>query len=116
MTTIKDLAIKHQYYCSDSNYYSNDCLYKHTSFRAFLSEIGDFDLDYNLVFRWDIKEKTDDEDEPTGEYYMEIFNMQQRRGRFVIIFIEKVTDKDVPDILKFLKPRFEHLKSLWQPL
>lgn len=113
--TLKDLAVKHEYYCSETNYYSNDCFYKHPSWAdAGLDEY--LDMDYNLIFRWDIKEKTDDDDNGTGEYYMEVFNMQQRKGRFVIINIETVTEEDVPAILAFLKPRYEHLTKLWEPL
>jgi hypothetical protein len=47
---------------------------------------------------------------------MEIFCMQQRKGKFVILTIDTITEDDVPMILEYLKPRLKHLIELWSPL
>lgn len=110
MKTIKDLSVDHQYYCSDNNYYNNDCLYKVDTWDQYVAENEDEDFDLNLIFRWDVKQGD------SGNYYMQIFVMQQRKGRFVIRQINEVDDKDVKSIIKYLTPRLNHLISLWNPL
>lgn len=109
---IKDLAVDHPYYCSDSNYYSREPSQNYITFSGFYEDYKDADIDYNLCFRWDIKEQ---EDNP-GLYYMEIFIIQQRKGIFTPITIDLVTDKDVPMILEYLKPHWDKMKTLWNPL
>lgn len=113
--TLKELAIDHEYYCSDHNYYSNDCYFSSANWQEFIDEMGGADLDMNLLFRWDIT-PYDEEIEDKKGFYMQLFYMQQRKGRFIICNIESVTDEDVPNIIKFLTPRFLHLKKLWLPL
>jgi hypothetical protein len=108
--TFKDLLTKHSYYCSDSNYYSNDAHIKYDNFDDFLSEFKDSDLDYNLCFRFDIH-KHDEKD----SYYAEIFMMQQRKGKFVPICINEVTEYDTDNIVKWLLPRYNYLNKLWKP-
>lgn len=115
--SIKDLAVEHSYYCSQENYYSTDCSHEFMTFQDFLSEWDDSDLDMNMIFRWDVKKKYD---ESTGEYIdkyrMLLFVMLQRKGIFMSLLIDEVTDEDVPAILEFLKPRLDYIKELWLPL
>jgi len=51
----KDLLQDHDYYCSDSNYYSKDAGQSWDSFQDFYNKYKDADVDMNLIFRWDIK-------------------------------------------------------------
>lgn len=116
---LEDLAVKHSYYCSSNNYFSNDCTYEFNTVDDFLSEMGESDMDYNLIFRFDIT-KYDPEDYyedeiPKEGYYAEIFNMQQRKGKFCCLRILSVKEEDVDKLVDYLKPRFEHLKELWKP-
>lgn len=83
-------------------------LTQHETWDEFISNMGHSDLDMNLVFRWDVN-KCDE-----GGYYMEIFIVHQRKGRFVPFFIKCVEDKDLHSILEFLKKRKSHLKNLWE--
>ena len=109
--TLKDLAVDHDYYCSDNNYYNNDGSLKYDTFNDFYSEFKDADIDMNLVFRWDLNQI-----EETKEYYLEIFQMKQRKGIFTPIHIELFEEKDIPLFLEYMKPHIDKLKSIWTPL
>lgn len=113
--------INHPYYCNLGNYYSNEPGDEFKSFTDFLAEHGESDFDMNLVFRFDWKEG---EDHDAGAYTgddnyrngrLEIFWMGQRKGLYRFSTVE-VCRADEPAVLKFLKPRWEHMKQLWEPL
>ena len=108
---LKDLAIKHPYYASDSNYYSRDAAQHYNTWADFYEEFFDADIDMNLVYRWDITER-----DKSGRYYMEVFVICQRKGIYMPIMIDYVDEKDVPQIIEFMKPHFEKLLSIWNPL
>lgn len=108
---IKDLAVEHSYYCSDNNYYDINTNYHHDNWEEFMSEMGDSDMDYNLVFRWDIKLLED-----TNEYYMDLFYMQQRKGKFIVCTVDNVTDKDEESIRVFLSKYWNYMTELWKPI
>ncbi len=108
---IKDLAVDHDYYTSDSNYYSNDASGHYENWDSFYNEFKDADIDMNLVFRWDIYKK----DEEKG-YYMQVTIIAQRKGIYMPIHIDSVEDKHVEQIKEFMKPHFEKLVSIWNPL
>ncbi|WP_430974660.1 hypothetical protein [Sunxiuqinia rutila] len=108
--TLKDLAINHEYYCSESNYYINEASLKYETFADFYEEFHDADVDMNLVFRWDLHER-----EESKRHYLEIFQMKQRKGIFTPIHIAYFDEKDIPLFVKYLKPHIEKLKSIWQP-
>lgn len=109
ITTIKQLAVKHDYYCQESNYYSNEAHTSFNTFSDFYKEMGQSDVDMNLCFRWDVKDNED------GTFSMLVCIMHQRKGRYWPNEINIVTDKDVPLILKYLKPHNDKLKQLWLP-
>ena len=108
--TLEDLAVEHDYYCSDNNYYSSDAGLQYPTFADFYEEFKDADVDMNLVFRWDLRKSGDHEG-----YYLEIFQMQQRRGKFVPIYIELFEEKDIPQFVAYLQPHIEKLKNIWKP-
>lgn len=106
----------HGYYCNDGNYYSNDCVFEFDCFSEFVDEMGTSDMDYNLLFRWDVKLKYDEDgNDIQGEYQLFLYWMQQRKGRFVVNVVSDFKQEDVEGFLTFVKPRWEHLKSLWTP-
>lgn len=109
--TLQELSVDHDYYASENNYYSNDVTQHYYCWDDFYSEMHDADVDLNLVFRWDIW-KEDDSD----WYSMQISIIQQRKGIYAPFLIDKVEEKDVPEIEVFLKPHFEKLITIWQPL
>lgn len=113
-TKISDLAIKHDYYCNGSNYYSNDARVEYRSWPAFMVDYFDADEDMNLCFRWDVS--AHDDEKPELGYYAEIFIMGQRKGLFKPIHIERVIDEDVHSILEYLGKHWAKMQRLWCPL
>jgi hypothetical protein len=109
--TLKQLSVNHAYYCSDSNYYSNDASVSYKIWDDFMDEFKDSDMDYNLCFRFDLLK-----DDDTDFYYAMIFMMQQRKGKFVPIHVGLITEEDVPSIVAWLTPRWEYMKKLWKPI
>jgi len=117
MQELKKLAIEHDYYCSECNYYSNRPAQKYGNMTEFMDEYEDTDIDMNLCFRWDIREKRDSEtDEPTGSYCAEVFIMQQRKGIFKPIMIENVNEEEAIRFKKYAKKHWEKLKQIWKPI
>ncbi|MEE1611592.1 hypothetical protein [Microvirga sp. CF3016] len=112
----------HSYYCNEGNYYASESVESYyKSFADFLVEWSDSDMDYNLLFRWDWIEQSED-DEPTYDGdpnyrngKLKLFWMGQRKGRYCYSTVE-VCRNDEPTVIEFLKPRWEHLRSLWSPL
>ena len=131
--------IDHSYYCTESNYFASGdanrsrCQYEYESFEEFLSEWANADNDYNLLFRWDWREISNGEYEDyiedsgtcdrvpytgndkdvTGELL--IYFMLQRKGYFVYTRT-LIRRCDEQRVLEYLKPKWEHLKSLWEPI
>ena len=110
--------VNHPYYCNLGNYYSNEPGAEFKSWADFLAEYGDADFDYNLLFRFDWKEEEDRPHKGDDNYRngrLEIFWMGQRKGLYNFSIIE-VCRADEPAVIEFLKPRWEHMKRLWEPL
>jgi len=114
--------VNHPYYCNEGNYYARESVeFYAKSWSDFMSVFGDADMDYNLLFRWDWIEE-DDDCNPTfnGDINyrnekLKLFWMGQRKGLYQYSIVE-VCRADEPAVIEFLKPRLEHLKSLWEPL
>jgi hypothetical protein len=111
--TLKELAIAHDYYCSDQNWNDASAMETYKTWNGFMADNEDMDIDLNLVFRFDVKLKNDENE--TEGYFMQLSVMQQRRGKYVPIIIETVTEEDVPSIVSYLSGHFEKMKQLWQP-
>ncbi len=121
--------IDHPYYCSESNYFSNDCYNEYGSWESFVEYEGDSDFDMNLVFRWDWKAhdlSADDTVEARREYAdrfgdrdhawtLSVFWMGQRKGIFRVTEI-KVCKADEPAVREWLSLRAQHMRTLWEPL
>lgn len=111
---LKDLADRHPYYCCDVNYYSNKAAQRNETFEEFLDEWSGADLDYNLLFRWDVIEN--DEDEKENTYFFKAFFILQRKGIFMPVHVDVIEEKDVPSLLEFLKPYQCKMQKIWEPL
>jgi hypothetical protein len=109
--TLRQLAIDHDYYASGSNHYSQEASRHYKTWADFYADFEDADIDMNLVYRWDISER-----EASGRYDMQVTMIQQRKGIYMPIHIQCVDEKDVPQIIEFMKPHFEKLLSIWKPL
>ncbi|WP_175795953.1 hypothetical protein [Burkholderia anthina] len=120
---------KHPYYCTEGQYFSSQSshqtVWPFKSWADFIDEMGDADMDYNMLFRWDWEEPTEDDDgEPLAgfngdPYYrngkLKLFFMAQRKGFHTCSVIE-VCRADEPAVREYLKPRLAHLMALWAPL
>jgi hypothetical protein len=108
--------IDHPYYCNEGNYFSRACGSYFKSWADFLTEWGDADIDYNLLFRFDWVEGEDHElpvfngDEHYRNGRLKIFWMGQRKGIYQFSIVD-VCRADEPDVIAFLRPRWEHLKG-----
>lgn len=114
--------VKHRYYCNEGNYFSNDCHFKYESWADFLDEMGDADMDYNMVYRWDWSETDHETDESNfnGDVYYRngellLFYMGQRKAKAISCEI-KVCRADEQAVIDFLKPRWEYMHAMWAPI
>lgn len=108
--------VEHPYYCSTSNFHATGCNHHYGSWQEFHETFVYDDMDLNLLFRFDWIEPTDpsDGDETDKKGTLCLFFMEQRRGAFLVREID-VSRADEPEVLKFLRPRFEHLLEMWEP-
>jgi hypothetical protein len=117
----------HSYYCSESNYYvGNRCgeNYGRCEYNTwedfkedwFLND-GSIDCDYNLCFRFDIKQNRDIEtDEPTEGFHLWLFFILQRKGIYRPVLIKSVTNSDMIELEVLLKMQWEYMKNQWQEI
>lgn len=102
----------HSYYCSEGNYFKRDASpATFETWRDFAEEwnISKHDDDYNHIFRFDILKK---ENEDKFELYL--FFIKQRKGIFMAVIINQITESDMPKIEQFLRERWEYLKAQWE--
>ncbi|QAZ46798.1 hypothetical protein [Mesorhizobium sp. Pch-S] len=113
--------VDHPYYMTEGNYFSNDCHTKYATWDGFLAEFGDSDIDYNWFVRWDWLEG---EDWNAGtyrgdDYYRHarfMFQLIGQRKAKLLSFEVAVCRADEPAILEFLKPRWDYMKLMWEPI
>jgi len=109
--TLKDLAVEHDYYSSDSNYYSNEAKGRWQTFADFYEKFHDADIDYNLIFRWDIKKR-----DASERHYAEVFMIAQRKGIYIPHYIDYIDDADVPKFKELMLKHWKKLNQIWTPL
>lgn len=113
--------IDHPYYCSESNFYSNEPGDRFETWDDFLFDYRDSDPDLNLIFRFDWREGEDNGARDfTGDANyrngnLQIFWLRQRKGIFACSEIE-VCRADEPAVIAFLRPRWDLMRKLWEPL
>jgi hypothetical protein len=112
----------HPYYCNEGNYYANESVCdEHKNWASFADCYIGSDMDMNLVFRWDWREGEGwgaaefNNDVNYRNGHLLIFWMGQRKGLYRYSKIE-VCRADENAVIEFLRPRWEHLKTLWEPL
>lgn len=113
---LKDLATNHDYYASSSNYYSNEAGNEWNTWSEFYQEFREADVDMNLVYRWDISLIDDSKGHVDGNYQMQVIIIGQRKGLYLPHTISRIFEIDLPEILLYLKPHFQKLISIWQPI
>lgn len=118
MSRLQELAsANHPYYCSGSNYYSNEASMSFGTMTDFLDTFDDADIDMNLCFRWDVREiMNSDNTAGTGRYCAEVFIMLQRKGIFKPCGIRSVEENEVERFESYLRKHAETLLEMWNPV
>lgn len=121
-------ATDHAYYCHDANYYVSAangqnrgrCVYETwEEFKEgwFVGANNEYyDHDYNHCFRYDIAPHVDpdtDEDIP-GKFSLSLYMMLQRKGIFRPVYIDEITEEDMPEIEAYLRGCWDYLQRQWQ--
>lgn len=112
----------HSYYCSESNYYvdgySNYGRSEYDTWNEFkedwLVSNNTLDDDYNHMFRFDINELEDQDEQPNGKFELWLFFILQRKGIFRPVWIREIAEEDMKEIEVFLKERWNYLKKQWE--
>lgn len=112
----------HSYHCCVSNYYASRAEnYGRSDYdtwndfkEGWRIDTTTIDDDYNHVFRFDIREKRNDKNEPIGEFELLLYFILQRKGIFRPVWIKNITKEDMDEIEQFLKDRWEYLKGQWE--
>lgn len=78
-----------------------------------------YDDDYNFIFRYDIEPQGTLGDKPfeTEIYYcVNLQVLQQRKGRYIGVFIKNVPKEDIIEVKEFLKERRKYIFNLWEDI
>jgi hypothetical protein len=103
--------VEHEYYCSTDLV---DKQWSYPNWTRFLAEMGDADMDYNLLFRWDWLNADDPSNEISSDE-LRLYFVQQRKGLLAAVTVG-VSKKDEAAVIHWLQPRFEYMVKMWQPL
>lgn len=115
---MKLFEVDHAFYCAEGNYYSTKCFDKYESWEEYEAAWKGYDIDLNLIFRWDWW-KSDPSDYEEGEEnkgdYITIHRVLQRKA---ILRSDRVyvSEADEPAIRKYLEPYAQRMKDIWEPL
>ena len=115
MSLLKELSIEHPYYCSESNYYSNEAGATWETMTEFLDEFETADIDMNLVFRWDISPRGESGEE-ADRYQAEVFMMHQRKGIFSPHQIKHINEKECERFALYIAAHWQKLREIWEPI
>tara|TARA_B100002049_G_scaffold237323_1_gene228060 strand:+ start:11572 stop:11952 length:381 start_codon:yes stop_codon:yes gene_type:complete len=115
VSVLEELAVDHPYYCSDSNYYSREFKQNYSTMTEFLDAWEELDVDQNLCFRWDVTHSKDDEAE-LGEYFAEVFIMEQRRGLFIPCMINSIDEDEAKRFKAYAEKHWNTIRKIWSPL
>lgn len=116
--------VEHPYYCNEDHHFGTgsasyaDMHPKHRSWDEFMSNMGDADMDYNLLFRWDWEEPEERPEERDDNYRdgtLKLTYFAQRKGFHIQHEIE-VCRADEPLVVAFLQEHLQHMMKLWAPL
>lgn len=116
MSLLEKLAVKHPYYCSESNYYSNDGAMHFATMTDFLDGFEPRDVDMNLCFRWDVKLRSERYGDDEKGYCAEVFLMLQRKGIFRSCSIDRIDEQEAERFLAYATKHLETIKAIWSPL
>lgn len=108
------LSVRHPYYASDINYYSNEPCKTHACFSDWYEEFKDADIDMNLIIRFDVYEE--DEDNEFGSCYAQITIIHQRKGIYAAHLINSFDEEDEKLLIPLLQRHWQRIKDNWEPI
>ena len=101
---------EHPYYCTNGNFYQTGHHTQYPTWGDFIEVAGDWDLDMDLLFRWDWH-KPDRGVMGTLSLYF----VRQRKGFNYSVSVQVHPDEE-PEVRAYLQVRLEHLLTMWAPL
>lgn len=102
--------VEHPYYAAEGNYALKDCHETYESWASFVEAEGGADIDLNLIYRWDWNLCEEDEEDALSIYFI---GQRKALCRSVLVSVKK-TDEEA--VRAYLRPRWERLRELWEPL
>jgi hypothetical protein len=114
---MKPWEAKHPYYCAEGNFYRAGMIDENQTLDDFIAKWSQYDMDMNLLFRWDWITNDEHPDDETMDELL-FFWVMQRKGYSMSSVVKNVKrdDEHVQKLMEFLQPRYELLMTMWQPL
>ena len=106
---------EHGYHCSLSNGFTGNDPESFETWEDFCADWADASDHLNLLFRFDINQKVDENDEDIiGDYQLDLFFVLQRKGIFKPVLVEHITEADLPEINEYLASKWDYLSDMWK--
>lgn len=96
--------------CNADNFHSRKAKLIYKTFDEFYDEFSTADINYNWIFRWDVKQRED------NTYFCELHMIQQRKGAYTPILIELLREEDEIELLDYLQAHRDYMQDIWAPL
>lgn len=121
MTETKHLwDVDHPFHATEGNFHATGYNNEFDTWAEFMEDMGNLDLDMNLVYRWDWN-RVDPDDYDGVTYFMpetdtlQLFYIMQRKACPLSAAVQVTRDQE-DEIRAWLTVRAEHLRSVWEPL
>jgi hypothetical protein len=108
---LESLADIHRDECSSANFLNPEFEQRYGTVSDFLKEYAEDDPWLNLCVRWDVEK-----DEDGTGYHLRLAILQQRKGLFMPVWVDRVEETDLPQLLSFLHRHWEYLREIWKPV
>lgn len=117
MSELEKFSVHHDYYCNETNFYSDEAGNTWETMTEFLDIFENADVNMNLCFRWDIKNRSDDEEGArAGRYCAEVFLIGQRKGIFMPHTINHINEAEMPRFKRYLEKHWLTMLQIWTPI
>lgn len=122
--TTKLWETDHPYYCSEGNYYNNGLHDTHETWADYIAEWAHYDIDMNMIFRWDwytpdpADYECELEEDPGFQLPQPTITIHRVLQRKAILRSDSITitEADEPAIRAYLEPYAQRMKEIWEPL
>jgi hypothetical protein len=101
--------IDHPYYCAEGNYFSNKCFTTYKSWNDYYVENKEWDIDLNLVWRWDASLQ-----ENKKFFDLKLYLVLQRKALLRSEYIYNIPLELEKEVKEYLKPFWNRMKEIWE--